>query len=187
MAKAEYKSAVRSRQKIVAAVVDLLQEKPLGKITVTDVVKRANINRGTFYMHYRDVPDVIDHQIQKVFDRIKAAMPENCQDINVFTTALLGQIQMLLEEDPEYYSKIMNSSAAQIVRRQMTQVLLEYLMQHEADFSRGDHEQFVMNIRFCAGGLSVLFMDWFEGKLPISLQKLTERAGQMITRFLRTE
>ena len=67
MAKAEYRSAVRSRKLIKAALADLLQEKPLDKITVTDVVNRAQINRGTFYAHYTDIPDVIHHLIQVLF------------------------------------------------------------------------------------------------------------------------
>lgn len=49
MAKAEYKSAIRSRRMIQHALVELLQEKELDKITVTDIVTRADINRGTFY------------------------------------------------------------------------------------------------------------------------------------------
>ena len=48
MAKAEYKSAIRSRRMIQHALVELLQEKELDKITVTDIVTRADINRGTF-------------------------------------------------------------------------------------------------------------------------------------------
>ena len=38
MAKAEYKSAIRSRRMIQRALVELLQEKELDKITVTDIV-----------------------------------------------------------------------------------------------------------------------------------------------------
>ena len=66
MARAEYRSAIRSRKLINAALADLLQEKPLDKITVTDVVNRAQINRGTFYAHYADIPDVIQNLIQNL-------------------------------------------------------------------------------------------------------------------------
>lgn len=74
MAKAEYRSAIRSRKMINDALADLLMEKPLDKITVTDVVRRADINRGTFYAHYRDIPDVVDHLIQQTFSVIRDAM-----------------------------------------------------------------------------------------------------------------
>lgn len=53
--KAEYKSAVRSRTLIKRAFLELLREKSIDKITVTDIVARADINRGTFYAHYDDI------------------------------------------------------------------------------------------------------------------------------------
>ena len=74
MAKAEYRSAIRSRKLINKALADLLQEKPLDKITVTDVVNRANINRGTFYAHYADIPDVIEHLVDQSFCRFRDAL-----------------------------------------------------------------------------------------------------------------
>ncbi len=37
------------------ALFDLLEEKPITKITVTDICKLADINRSTFYSYYDDV------------------------------------------------------------------------------------------------------------------------------------
>ena len=51
MAKAEYRSALRSKKLITDALVELLDEKTLDKITVTDIVKKTDINRGTSYDH----------------------------------------------------------------------------------------------------------------------------------------
>ena len=59
MKKAEYRNAVRSRRLICDALLELLDEKPLEKITVTDITKRADVNRGTFYLHYDSVNEVI--------------------------------------------------------------------------------------------------------------------------------
>lgn len=38
----------------------LLSEKEFPKITVTEICKLAEINRGTFYLHYYDTSDVLD-------------------------------------------------------------------------------------------------------------------------------
>jgi AcrR family transcriptional regulator len=58
--KAEYKSAIRSRRLIRQAFIELMNEKEIDNITVTDIVKRADINRGTFYAHYKYTRAVIE-------------------------------------------------------------------------------------------------------------------------------
>ena len=51
---------LRTRQLIRDAFIDLLQEIDLEKITVNRIAERATINRVTFYLHYRDIPDMLE-------------------------------------------------------------------------------------------------------------------------------
>lgn len=37
------------------ALLELLEVKPLEKITVTDVCAAADVNRSSFYAHYQDI------------------------------------------------------------------------------------------------------------------------------------
>ena len=60
MAKAEYKSSMRSKRLIYEALADLLLEKPLEKITVRDIVDHCGINRHTFYYHFQDIYAVFE-------------------------------------------------------------------------------------------------------------------------------
>ena len=58
-----------TRSLIHEALLELLETKPLEKITVTDICAAADVNRSTFYAHYTDVSqllleienDVLDH------------------------------------------------------------------------------------------------------------------------------
>jgi len=45
---------------IIKTFVDLLNERPFDKITVTDIVERCGINRNTFYYYYQDIYALID-------------------------------------------------------------------------------------------------------------------------------
>jgi len=45
---------------IKASVLKLLEEKPINKITVKDVVEDCGINRNSFYYHFQDLPAVIE-------------------------------------------------------------------------------------------------------------------------------
>ena len=46
--------------KIEHTFVELLQTKPLNQITVSDICKKAGLNRTTFYANYLDIYDLAD-------------------------------------------------------------------------------------------------------------------------------
>lgn len=185
MAKAEYRSAIRSRKLINQALADLLLEKPLEKITVTDVVTRADINRGTFYAHYRDIPDVVDHLIHQTFSAIRdAMMGQTDTSVSGMGHVLLITIQRILEDDLDFYRKILNSNASSIMQEQLVAVVLDFMLENKDAFYSGSQREFQIAVRFCAGGLSNLYRDWFAGKLPISLSELTQIGEALIRRII---
>ena len=55
------------------AMIELICEKPLTSITVKDVCARADINRSTFYLHYKDVDSLLvaveDYAIEYIRSR----------------------------------------------------------------------------------------------------------------------
>jgi AcrR family transcriptional regulator len=48
----------RTRSLLSNALVALMQEKSIDKITVQEVLDRAKVGRSTFYLHYRDKDDL---------------------------------------------------------------------------------------------------------------------------------
>lgn len=49
-----------TRMVIKDAMLELLAEKDYGDITVADLCRQAEINRGTFYLHYSNISEVLD-------------------------------------------------------------------------------------------------------------------------------
>lgn len=184
MAKAEYRSAIRSRKLIHGALADLLQEKPLDKITVTDVVRKAEINRGTFYGHYTDIPDVIHHIIEETFSHIRDQVFEQPQNLEDIPHMLLQGIREVLEADMEFWRKVMNSGASSLMEEELVKLFLEYLLCHEEKFGFGNQEQYALTLRFCAGGLGNLYKDWLSGEISLSLEELTQEAEDLLNKII---
>jgi AcrR family transcriptional regulator len=46
--------AINVKRLLANALIELSEEKPLAKITVTDIVNRAGAGRQTFYNHFRE-------------------------------------------------------------------------------------------------------------------------------------
>lgn len=58
------------------AFVEVLNEKPLSKITVRDIADRCGVNRNTFYYHYQDVLDLVEQLCENECDKVISQYPE---------------------------------------------------------------------------------------------------------------
>ena len=61
---------------IKESLIELLENKKIHQITVTDICKSANINRGSFYTHYKDAYDLLQSMEDELFNQI-ALLGEN--------------------------------------------------------------------------------------------------------------
>ena len=61
---------IKTRRAINAALLDLLQKKSIDNITVTELSQKAEINKGTFYLHYADIYDLYQNALKEHFIKI---------------------------------------------------------------------------------------------------------------------
>ena len=58
----------KTKQNIRNALFGLLEEKSRDKITVSEIVQKADINRSTFYFYYEDINDLFRQTETEVFE-----------------------------------------------------------------------------------------------------------------------
>lgn len=103
MSENEDRRVRRTKKLMQRALAQLLTEKPLSAISVREIAELADINRGTFYLHYRDIYDMArqlqDEMIEK-FDRIvnSHARRESADELFPLLTELFG----LLAENADF-------------------------------------------------------------------------------------
>lgn len=57
----------KTKQLIQNSFIEILTNKPFESITIGDITKTAQINRGTFYLHYQDKFDLLDKIEERLF------------------------------------------------------------------------------------------------------------------------
>ncbi|MFJ7953174.1 TetR/AcrR family transcriptional regulator [Lysinibacillus sp. NPDC096418] len=62
---------VRTKKVIREALTDLIEEKGFELITVRDLTEKADINRGTFYLHYQDKYDLLKKSEDELIEGLK--------------------------------------------------------------------------------------------------------------------
>jgi len=180
--KAEYRSAIRSRKLIRNAFVELMEEKDLKKITVTDIVNRADINRGTFYAHYQDTRAVIEQIGNELITKMLEFLGE-FKYRNFFQNPLplLLKLSRWLEEDLEFYRKLINSDGAEQFIVKFKKIFVNYT-KTDSDIPENIKRtpEFLIRSHFFAGGIINIFQVWFRNEMDYSLDEICIEISNII-------
>lgn len=70
----------KTKDTIKTVLIDLMETKPFHEITVSELTNRADINRGTFYLHYTDINELLDEikadLLREMSDALQKYSPE---------------------------------------------------------------------------------------------------------------
>jgi AcrR family transcriptional regulator len=72
--KKEDRRTRNTKDMIKRTFMDLLQSKPMHKISVAEICRNIGINRGTFYLHYMDTRDVLDDLLSEMSEQLNEAI-----------------------------------------------------------------------------------------------------------------
>lgn len=79
---------LRTLRMIDDAMMGLLEEKPIGEIGVTELCERADINRNTFYSHYNNPMDVLNHLEENILTEIGSSLSPLADSVEATETML---------------------------------------------------------------------------------------------------
>lgn len=165
---------IKTRQNIKNAVLELMSEKTISSITITDISKRAMINRKTFYRHYNSVDDVvmeIEEDILKTLYTLLNQSNASCLEIGVVLEYIGKTIQMYkdnlyktLKLSPEY----IYSGRLKELLRKTTEVSIKNAVGITNDSTLKVVSQFLVS-----GVLSV-YAEWLENDCKEDLTFIVE-------------
>lgn len=173
--KAEYRNSIRSKAMIKEALIKLLgAQQDLSQISVSDIVKVANINRGTFYNHYNNIIDVIEEMETELFTELITRLTENPpqKDVNKSISSLLDYFK---KEEKNY--KIIIKGLSKTVLDNMIWKLVSQIKSVSPDVDE-------IMLLFVINGLTGIYFNYLEGRLNMSLNELCEKAVNMINKIV---
>lgn len=119
----------KTLQAIQNACFDLLQHKSFEELTISDISEKADISRGTFYLHYVDKFDMLDQFEQQLVDKIKQIFEIHLKDVHspmdLIKTRYPTLIQLFtcLKEEQALFQIIQQTKGALSFQTELTKVL----------------------------------------------------------------
>lgn len=178
----EYRNAIRSKQMIRHAFLELLNEKSVEKITATDIIKRADINRSTFYAHYPDARGLLDEIMNEIVLMFQQMLSEI--DFSVFfddPKPILEKVLVFLSENQPLHQKLARSRMITPLIEQLKQVMIDQVLTNPNLPVRDPHSpETVIRVRVLLGGLIDAYRQWLIGEFECTLDEACEEVAKII-------
>lgn len=172
----EYRSSKRSKAMIKKAFAKLLHEKDISKISVTNIVEAAEISRGTFYAHYRDVYSLFEQIENEELEKLIELIDEMGYDMIISSPkAFLKETLEYIEKDIEYYRMLFLSNSATHFIEAIKLALEEKIFDESNSYvTTVNKTQTAIQISFFVAGLSTSILNWLHGDFDASLDELSD-------------
>ena len=180
--KAEDRSSIRSKTMIKEAMLELMVEKPFDKITITDIVKKADINRGTFYAHYDNTAEVLKSISASVMDEIAAAFKaKNNSDALWNPRGYLKQISDFFLTNPTYFARLVaTEKISEVLNDARHNAIKKILNDLGMDLPESSKAQLSIILDYSISGICTLYTDILLEKIPVSLENSAEYIANLL-------
>ena len=92
----------KTRAVLKSSLLSLMKEKSVKHITVKELCDKADINRGTFYLHYTDVFDMLEQIEDDMFRELdEFLVPIDKQD-DVLNEELFREVFIFVKNNNEF-------------------------------------------------------------------------------------
>lgn len=168
------KRVQKTKHAIYIAFVELLNEKDINQITITDVAKKANINRKTFYNYYTDTYEVLE-EIQNL---VVAAFVKNIGTVEFtnmadFLAEIFVKFTETVNRDLEFYSLLFKTNNRSYFIVKIVDILREYVQKRIEETETINQNRFKVAIDLYIPGIISVYMNWFTNSYDYSIEELS--------------
>ena len=169
---------LRTRELLEQALLSLIKEKPFDSISVQDIVRRANVGRATFYLHYDSKEDLLGsgfaglqatlREMQKAVRRQGGEFDER---FFAFSRYLLQHAHDHREAIPAMVGKRGGAKIQNVLRKLLTELMREEVtgLAMERVSLPAPPEA---TVEFLSSGLLGLMIWWLNGRRGISVEEM---------------
>ena len=163
-------SSFKTKEAIRAAFAEMVKEKhDLNKITVTELVRRANINRSTFYLHYNDIYDIASEFEESLTSSILEKNPKSKEELIRFLDDLLE----IIRENEALYRQILVSDSPICFLRRIRREIAAKIMAIP-DISHTPEKWFSMKVEIFVDGICEQAVGYFRGQRSYTYDEMKE-------------
>ena len=169
----------KTRRQLRECLITLLKEKKVQDITVRELTDMADLNRGTFYLHYKDVFDLLEKteaELQEDFNQL--VCKHDAVDLKQRPSVIFNEIYSLVYDNADLIEILLGENGDLNFVNRLKQLIREKCLKDWMEvFRSGNAAAFDAFFSFIVSGCIGLVQYWLQTGLketPEQMAKLTE-------------
>jgi AcrR family transcriptional regulator len=172
----------RTRQLLLDALIALILEKGYDKITVQNIIDRANVGRSTFYSHYLDKEDLMENSMERLLQELGQHMAK--ADTDGEEEAFPPSLPLFRHTQKQHhlYKAMIGGGGIDIVVKAINDAIISHAQAHFERLEReGCHLLVPMPVvtTYLAGSLQTLLTWWLDNDMPYPPEQINHMFLQL--------
>lgn len=177
---------VRTKAALTAALFELLAEKDFSKISITELTRRADVDRKTFYLHYQSVDELLEEFYEERLHGLLVAVEregifrESTLDMVGFFRVLCSQVA----EDMPLFRRLAQGTGYTYYMERVRALLKTAIENYYR--ARGGQSEAELRLlgEFYAAAIMRAYLVWVKGELDMDETALAETVGKAVSGVL---
>ncbi len=155
------------------SLFELLKQKSIDKITVTDICHLADINRGTFYYYYTDVFVLLNQIENELYENFLVYFNQYLESSERNTYLLMIKLFEYLKQEKKIFKVFFSQNGDKdFIKRVYLTAYTSVIEEWKSQKTNLDPQQLDKIFLFVANGSISLIQNWFDTSLKESPEEL---------------
>ena len=177
---------VKTKKAIKASFTQLLTEKNINDITISDIAALADINRKTFYNYYAGVYEVVDEIENDIVSRFDTMLTElDFTDNASRPYMVFKKLTSVINTDTEFFGYLLSMNANVSLSTKIVDMLkakTKAILQKYMDVE--EHKLDLM-LEFMVTGVVAVYRRWFNSERREPIEAISESINLLIFEGLK--
>lgn len=162
---------INTKRKLSKSLISLLTSKSITEIDVSELCKKAGINRTTFYKHYASLYHLLDELIVQFFKRIETLFLSLSSGEN--TTSKVAYLLKYLKQNREFVTIIMNNNSFSSISERLIQLnFICNLINSNIQYRKNDYVSEDYYVDFIISGWIAAIRRWVNENCNLDVNTL---------------
>ncbi|MFE4709972.1 TetR/AcrR family transcriptional regulator [Paenibacillus sp. NPDC056722] len=174
---------LKTRSAIKKAFIELMAEKKFEEITINQISERANLNRGTIYLHYMDKYNLLEKCIEEHSEVLRGlCVPENHEDHHLPIRDSLLRAFEYIEKHYLFYYSMLNNKGLFYFWQNMQQMMMQGISSQISMDRINQHANKEILVRFLTSAAVGVVEWWIMNEIPYSAEEIADEIWLLLER-----